>query len=518
MMTASQRVFVNTIAQYARTIINMGLSLYTVRVVLNVLGESDFGIYTLVAGIVSMMAFATNSLVLTTQRFISFYQGKGDKEKLKDVFNNSLVIHICLAVLVLVVLEAVSPLLFDGFLNIPEKRIPAAKSVYQLVIIILSTTFITSPFRALLISHENIVYISIIDVLDGILKVVFVTLLVHVPYDKLISYGVIMLGVQLFNFLAFSIYGYLKYEECILPRLGRINKTYVKEMLSFAGWSMYSVGCVIGRQQGVSIVLNRIIGTIINAAYGVAFQIASYTSFLSSSLVNAIAPQIVKAEGGGDRKKALWLSQVTCKFMFFLLSAICIPSIFEINNILGWWLKKVPQHADLFCIMVMLTQMFDTLTIGLNHINNAIGRIGAFSIAINTPKLLTLPIVYFCIKGGASLYSVAIVFVSIELICSLLRLPFIQSRAGLDLKVFFSEVFAMEIIPLLICIAVCLLITKTVCFNYRFVMTFLVSMTVYGASVYGLGLTKNERSIINGIARGFFSKIGLCHQKAGSEK
>ena len=513
MMTASQRVFVNTIAQYARTIINMGLNLYVVRVVLSVLGESDFGIYTLVAGIVSMMAFATNSLVLTTQRFISFYQGKGDKEKLKDVFNNSLMIHIILAVLVLIALESVSSLLFDGFLNIPFERVSAAKSVYQLVIVILSVTFVTSPFRALLISHENIVYISVVDVLDGILKVIFVTLLAGVTYDKLISYGVIMLGVQLFNFVAFAGYGYLKYDECILPRFGRIKMSYIKEMLAFAGWSMYSVGCVIGRQQGISIVLNRIMGTVINAAYGIAFQIASYTNFLSASLVNAVAPQIVKAEGGGNREKALWLSQVTCKFMFFLLSAVCIPCIFEIDNILGWWLKEVPPHADVFCIMVMLAQMVDTLTIGLNHINNAIGKIGTFSVVINTPKLLTLPVAYFCIKGGLPLYSVVIGFVAIELICSLSRLPFIHNKAGLNMGVFSREVFAMEIFPSLICVMVCLLITNYLSFNYRFVMTIFVSMAIFGISVYCIGLTKKERGIINETVRNIVSKTGLYRKK-----
>lgn len=513
MMTASQRVFVNTIAQYARAIINMVLSLYTVRLVLAILGESDYGIYTLLAGVVAMMSFATNSLVLTTQRFISFYQGKGDKDQLKDVFNNSLVIHIFLAVLVLVVLEAVTPLLFNGFLNIPAERIPAAKGMYQLMIVILSVTFVTSPFRALLISHENIVYISIVDILDGILKVVFVTLLARVPYDKLISYGVILLGVQLFNLLAFAGYGYMKYEECILPRLGRIKKTLVKEMLSFAGWSVYSVGCTIGRQQGIAIVLNRILGPVINAAYGIAFQISGTTGFLSSSLVNAIAPQIVKAEGGGNRKKALWLSQVTCKFMFFLLSAICIPCMFEIDNILGWWLKEVPLHAGLFCVMVMLTQMVDALTIGLIHINNAIGRIGWFSVIINTPKLLTFPIVFLCIKGGAPLYSVAVAFVSIELMCSLLRLPFIQRRAGLNLKVFFREVFAMEILPMFICVVVCLLVVNLLSFNYRFIVTILVSMAVYGIAVYGIGLTRNERSIVDGIVRDVLSKIGLNRKK-----
>jgi len=69
----------------------MLLSLYTVRIVLLTLGDSDYGIYTLIAGVVSMLSFITNSLVVTTQRFVSFYQGKGDVRKVKDVFNNSLI-------------------------------------------------------------------------------------------------------------------------------------------------------------------------------------------------------------------------------------------------------------------------------------------------------------------------------------------------------------------------------------------------------------------------------------------
>ena len=508
-MTASQRVFVNTIAQYARTIINMGLSLYTVRVVLSVLGESDFGIYTLVAGVVAMMAFVTNSLVSTTQRFISFYQGKGNKEKLKEVFNNSLVIHVLITILVLIALEAVSPLLFNGFLNIPDERVPAAKIVYQQVIVILSVTFITSPFRALLISHENIVYISIVDVLDGILKVVFVTLLAWVPYDKLVSYGIIMLGVQLFNFLAFSGYGYLKYEECVLPRFGRINKSYIKEMLSFAGWSMYSAGCIVGRQQGISIVLNRIMGPIINAAYGIAFQIAGYTNFLSSSLVNAIAPQIVKAEGGGDRKKALWLSQVTCKFMFFLLSAVCIPCVFEINGILEWWLEEVPRHASLFCIMVMCSSMIDTTTVGLAHINQAIGRIGPYSLAINTPKLLALPIAWICLKSGLPLVSVAVTYFCIEFLSAMLRIPFIRKTAGLDVKAFGKEVFAMEAMPVVVCVAFCFLFTRFVCFPYRFLCTIACSMIIYALSIFLLGLTKKEKLIITDVLNHIKTKFHI---------
>ena len=72
-MRAAKRVIVNSASHYFRTIFNLVLSLYTVRIVLSTLGQNDYGTYTLIAGVVSMLSFITNSLVSTTQRFVSFY-------------------------------------------------------------------------------------------------------------------------------------------------------------------------------------------------------------------------------------------------------------------------------------------------------------------------------------------------------------------------------------------------------------------------------------------------------------
>lgn len=506
-MKSSQRVFINTFAQYTRTIINMLLSLYTVRVVLLTLGNSDYGIYTLIAGVVSMLSFITNSLVVTTQRFVSYYQGQGVIEKVKDVFNNSLILHIIIGLLVVSVLEILTPFLFDGFLNIPEERISAAKLVYQFVVIILLFTFSAAPFRALLVSHENIVYISIVDILDGILKVILVTIMTFMPFDKLVFYSIAMLAIQICNFLLLSVYCKLKYEECCYPSISRFDQKYLKELTSFAGWSLYSTGCIVGRQQGIAIVLNKVFGAVINAAYGIGFQIAGYTNFLSSALVNAISPQIIKAEGAGDRKRALWLSNVASKFIFFLLSAICIPCMFEINNILTWWLKQVPEHADMFCIMVMLTLLADSLSVGLMYINQAIGKIGLYTLVMSTPKLLTLLFVVIALHWDMSLTSVAMIYVGIELFCSILRVPFIHRTAGLNIGDFLKNVIAREIVPVAICALSCLVITKYLDFQYRFILTVGASMIIYGISIYLVGMNQQERNIINGLLLALKNKI-----------
>ena len=506
-MRASYRVVANTGAQYVRTIINMLLSLYTVRLVLQSLGENDYGIYNLIAGVVAMLAFVTNSMVTTTQRYISFYYGKGEKNKVKEYFNSSVILHLLIGIGLALVLELLCPFLFNGFLNIPDSRIHASVIVYQTVIIVLFLSFITAPYRALLISHENIVYISIIDIIDGVLKVVLVILLTTISFDKLVFYGWIMVFVQSFNFLALSLFSFIKYEECIVPSFKKIKKSAIKELTSFAGWNVYSTCCFVARQQGIAIVLNKMMGTAIIAAYGIGFQVAGYTNFLSQAILNAIQPQIVKAEGKGDRAEATWLSFVTSKFMFFLLAIVCIPCMFEIDGILSWWLGNVPQYSGLFCIMVMLTLLVDSLSVGLNQLNLAIGNIGRYLFLINTPKLLTLPFAYVLLKMGSPIYSVAICYVGIELTCSLVRLPLLYSQIKIDIRKFVNDVLLMEILPLLSILFTCFIITNLFCFKYRFILTFCVSAIVFSSTIYLFGLSKREKSIISNLIHVFIEKI-----------
>lgn len=499
-MTSSQRVALNTGAQYIKTIINMVLSLYIIRIVLQVLGAEDFGLYSLIAGVIAMLSFLTNAMVATTQRFVSFYQGKGDLCKLKNVFNSSLCIHIGLGLITVVILECITPFLFNGFLNIPSHRYNAAVFVYQITVLIILLTFSTSPYRALLVSHENIVYISLVDILDGIIKLFLVLFISIVPIDRLEYYGIIMLLVQVFDFLAISIYCYIKYIETTFPNPFKIDSIILKELGSFAGWTLYSSGCVIGRQHGIAIVLNRLMGASVNAAYGIGFQVAGYTNFLAQSLVNSITPQIVKAEASNDRKRALWLSNLTSKFIFYLLSILCIPCMFEINTILSLWLEKVPQYTSLFCIMVMLTLLVDSISIGLTYINQAIGNIKWYSIFMYTPKLFTLPLFYLCLKCGSDLKLAAGVYIAIELLCSILRIPFLKKTADLNIREFCRQVILGEIITILIfviaCVLVCAILPPSL---FRMIITFCIPNILFFTAIWFWGLDNHERDILKSI-------------------
>lgn len=506
-MIASNRIIVNTLAQYIRTIINMVLSLYSSRIVLQILGVDDYGVYSLVAGVVSMLSFLTNSLVGSTQRFLSVSQGKGSVDRLKEVFSNSLILHILLGFLVAVVLGALTPYMFDGFLNIPTERVDVAEQLYILVILMVYASFVASPYRALLVSHENIVYTSIVDVFDGILKVVLVLLLPYSSIDKLLAYGFIMLGIQLFNLLAFMIYSHAKYEECIFPKIRLFSFSYIKELSSFTGWILYSSICITLRTQGLAIVLNKIYGAAINAAYGIGSQISGMVSFISSSFNNAIAPQLMSAEGGGDRKKMLALAEIQSKTSFLLLAMIGIPTMFEMQRLLELWLVDVPNHTMLFGCVFLAMQIVDMLSTGLGSANRAIGNIGIYTIITYTPKLILLPISFLILKNEGTLISVGLIMFAVEALCMFLRIFMFRNESWFNAWNYCKSVIFRSLPPVVISVIICLLVQFLVDSNWRFLYTYLFSIPLFLIVSYAVALNKSEKGIVKSIFKRIVRKI-----------
>ena len=500
-MRSSSRIVVNTLVQYVRTIINMLLSLYSSRLVLDILGVDDFGIYVLVAGVVSMLSFVTNSLMGSTQRFLSFHKGKGDVENLKNIFNNSLILHIFLGLCVTVLLEVFSLFLFDNMLNVPLNRIGAAKVLYQFVVWMVYIAFIASPFRALLIAHENIVYTSIMDVLDGILKVLLVVMMSLISGDKLLIYGVIMLCIQVFNLLTYSTYCYFKYEECIIPRLSKFNFKYVKELSVYTGWMIYSTLVVTGKNQGVALVLNRFFNVATNAAYGIGGQISGMLSYVSQSFYSAISPQLMAAEGAGCRQRMLMLAEVQSKFSFLLLAMLAIPSMFEMGALLSFWLGTVPNHGVMFACAFLSMQTLDQLSQGLGQANRAIGNIGKYTLVTYSPKLVIIPLAWGLFSLGKSLLYVMTAMILIEYLCMLLRIWLFRNIEGFQIWDYCHNVLVITNIPVVFSIAICYIIVCFIDVPWRFILTYAISISIFVLSSYTLALKSSEREMIKGVIK-----------------
>jgi len=494
-MTPAHRIVINTIAQYTRTILNVCLSLYSTRLILAALGQSDYGVFSVVGGIVAMLSFITNALVITTQRHLSYCHGAQQGDKLSSVFANSLLLHLLIGTILVFILSIGAHWITHAYLNIDDSRDNAAMIIYFSSLVMLFLSFINAPYRALFIARENIVFTSSIDVLDGVLRVVLAICLSYASLDRLILYGCLLPCIPLFNIAAFGIYAFRHFPECHWVRLREWNSSYIKGLSDFAGWTIYSSGCIIARTQGLAIVLNRFLGTMVNAAYGVALHVTSAIHFVAQSVTNAINPQIMKAEGSGNREQMIHLAELASKYASLLIAMVAIPIIFEMEAILGWWLTEVPDEACMFCRFVLAASICDQLTIGLGSANQAIGQIRNYSITINTIKVLTLPAAWICLHFGLPTLSVMICYLGFELLCAATRLPFLKISAGISISHYILHVLLPLIIPFICMIGSSWGMVTFIQIPYRFVVTIFVTMVISGIAIWLAALSPNEREV-----------------------
>lgn len=493
-MDSRKRILVNTTAQYTKAFINICLSLYTVPIILDALGENDYGVYSLIAGIVAMLAFVTNAMVVTTQRHISFYIGQDNDHSTRKIFSNSVLMHIAIGLLLALIIIPCRDIFIPN-LNIEECRKPVAAIVYHMSVTMIFISFITAPFKAALIAHENIVFISVVEVMDGLIKLVMTLMLLNMDVDKLLIYSYMMTSVFAFEFVIYLIYSITRYKEC-KPRmfLHDYDISYLKELGGFAGWTTFGMGAVIGRTQGMSVLFNQFFGTTANAAYGIATHFYSYVSFISTSVVNAMNPQIMQAEGRKDRLRMLNLAEQESKILFILMSVAFIPLIIEMDGILSIWLQhKVPEGTCIMCQCLLAAFIADQSTYGLLSANQATGKIKWFTIIMYTPKLLFIALVWLMFVNHHSIEEVMFAFIGIETVMAFARLPYMKYTAKLSIVHFVRHVFFRETILIAVLIIAGLLLRQYIHFPFSFLLTIPLNLSIGSLTIWTVVLTKEER-------------------------
>ena len=398
----------NTAFLYIRMLLVMCVTFYTSRVILDVLGASDYGIYNVVGGIVSMMAFLNGALGASTSRFLTYELGTGNQDRLNKTFSSSLNLHICVAFIVLIIGETIGVWFLYNYLVIPDDRLNAAFWVFQFSIITTMINFTQVPYNASLIAHEKMAVYAYVGLYEAIAKLLIVYAIKISPFDNLIFYGLLLMlntvGIQLF----YRYYTHKRYEECKF----RIttDKNIYRTLLGYSGWDLFGHLAIICQGQGLNILLNIFFGPVINAARAVAVQVQNGISVFVNNFLIAVRPQVIKNFAEGNTEKMYSLTFNAAKYAYMLMLALVLPVCFEIKFILSIWLgENTPEDTSIFVILILLTYLMETYHSASLMSYHAIGKIKLGNIIGGTLMIMALPLSYIALKLGAPAYSVFIV-------------------------------------------------------------------------------------------------------------
>lgn len=494
----------NTILLYVRMGLMMLVSLYTSRIILYSLGETDFGIHNVVGGVVMMFSFLSGTMSTACQKFFALEISRGKQKELNKTFNLCLLVFLAIIVLISILCETIGIWLLNRRLH-TEGRLEAAKIVFQCSIISFALSIIRSPYQGMIIIKEKMKVFTYISVIEVMANLGVALLIKSSDKDRLILYGVLLICVNLLVSFCYVIYCHLFYSECKIRPYW--DKTKLKEIFDFAGWNMLGALAGICKSQGLNILLNMFFLPAVNAARGMAYKVYSTVQQFGDNFITAFKPQLLKSYSEKDNSDFFKLIYQSTKFSFFLLFIISFPLILETPLILDIWLKDVPELTVYFTRLILGVSLIDILSYPLGSAMQAYGNIRRYQIEVSGILLSIVPISYLFLKMHFPPETVFYVSLVISAFSIYYRVIFINRCLGLDKKAYYNTAIKPILSVIIVSSVIPILLE---CFMTPGILKFFVvcgsAVLLTAITIFTIGMTKTERKHTLDFVTGFIKK------------
>lgn len=494
--TNNKTIAKNTIFLYIRMMFTMVVSLYTSRVILQVLGVDDFGIYQTVGGVVGMLQFVNGALSAGSSRFLTYEMGTGNYEKLKRTFSSVLTAHILMALLIVLVAETGGLWFVYNKLVIPAERMDAAVFAYHLSILAAVFQITQVPYNASIISHEKMGIYAYVSIAEVTMKLAIVYALSIEGWDKLMLYSLLLCVVNISIVLFYNIYCTRKFEETHYKPMW--DKNIMRGVLSYSGWNLFANTAIALNNQGAIILINMFFSPGVVAARAIANQVNMAANQFIQNFRTAANPQIVKryAAGDHDGSKSLLLSST--KFSYYLMLILSLPICLVAEPLLKLWLGQVPDYSVIFLQLAIITSLFQVFDTSFYTALYAKGRIRENALISPTVGFFVFPVAYFLFRLGFSPISLAVVLLVVYAILGLIVKPILVIKivdyTWKDIMKVFRPCFWVSIISAII--PVVFYIYRNTLFPNTILQFFMLSgfsILSVALTVWLIGIDKNTK-------------------------
>lgn len=493
----NKRIAKNTLFMSVRMVIVLLITLYTSRVILDILGVVDYGIYNVVAGFVAMFTFLNTSLSNGIQRFYNFELGRNGITGAKKVFNTAFFIQVLLALIIVIPTEIIGLWYLHNKMVIPVERMVSAEWVFQFALLTFVMHIVQVPYTASVMAHERMDFYAIMSITNALLTLGSTFLIDVIEVDGLILYGFFLFIISFISLILYMFFCRKSFSEIRFKFYG--DKTLFKEMLSFSGWNIFGTLGQMLKDQGVSLVLNLFFGPIVNAARGIANQVNGALQSFVGNITIPVRPQIVQSYSQNNIERSLNLTYTISKLSSFVLLIIALPIIFEIDFILKIWLgENIPTHTSAFIIIIVINAFVLNLNSAISGLVHATGKMQTYQLSGGTISIISVIVVYIVLYiGGYAEYALMAV-VMLDVLRQIIAV-FILKR--LIPKFSINQYFRKVCLPLFMLILLCPIAPLMLYVNMhddflRFILVVFMSVFSAISCIYLFCLNRDEKKMV----------------------
>ncbi|EPN4480110.1 MATE family efflux transporter [Klebsiella aerogenes] len=495
-MSKNKLIVKNTLFLATRTIFSLAISFYTTRIVLHQLGVSDYGLFSVIYGVVAFFVFIISAMNDSVQRFISINLGLQDIENIRDTVKNSILVYLLAGIcLVSILLLARTHIIYD-FLNIDATSLNSAKILYLIALFSIFISVLQTPFNALVLANEKMSFYAYMTIFDACSKLTVSLLIVMIPYQKVIIYSLLLLTSTFFVFCIYLFYCYAKFKNFLVG--GKINVSIIKEITVFSFWNVFGNFAYVCRTQGINVIINVFFATTANAAYALSNTVLNSINSLTQSFITAIRPQIFKAYAEKNIDRYNVLINAGAKYTFSLLFILSCPVLLSTEQLLSLWLVNIPEYTVGFVRFVILVALIDSFSSSVITGIQATGRIKKYQVVVGFFVFISFPVTYILYRLGAPIYSVFIPLIITSILNMFLRVYFISSLSDFKSTHFFKSVALPCALSALISLSIGYYISTSI--SYGGVVQLLCFSSLYSfisiLSIFIFVVSKDERKLI----------------------
>lgn len=468
-----KRVIKNATFLYLRMLLMIVITLFTTKLLLECLGVVDFGIFSLVWGVILILGFFNNSITNAVQRFLNVSLAAKDTCRLIQIYSVSNVVFCTLGAVLALFLIIFKDILFFKFLNIPVNKIEIAHEIYYLMVGSFFINFLSLNFHSCLISVERFSFYAFITVFEGLLKLFSVFLIYFFP-EKLYYYSLFLL---ISSFIIFSIlFFYCRFKIYFCKFYLIKDFAIYKEILGFISWNVFGSFGVVISGQGVPLVANIFYGVIINGSLSIANQLNALIGTVTSNFQKAFSPYLMKNYINNDSVDVKIFALTKVSVLFYAIAGL--PLIFYTEDFLLLWLNKVPEYVTGVVRISAVISLLEVLAGPLWMLIQAEGNIKRYQLCVFFVMIFSVPFSYFLLYLDFNIYHVWYMLLSLNCILLFLRVYFVNKIVGNQFFIKYLKNVLFPTLIFLIASSFCFLILSSL--KYSQDLTNLILLNLFG--------------------------------------
>ena len=488
---------------YIQMFLSILVNIVCTPIILNKLGQSEFGLYNVTASIISYLSLLTLGFGASYIRFYSRYKAQNDEDGIAKLNGLYMVVFLIMGAVALalgLVLSFNSSILFNSTYSASDLH--TAKILLLLLTFNMAISFPMSVYSAIITSQEEFIFQKIINIGKTVLSPAISIVAIFLGYGSIgmvVTITALSLVIDAINIF------YCKVKIKARFKFGKLDKFLLKEILIFSFF--IAINQLIDQLNAQTDKI--ILGKAINAAAVAVYTIAStiYTMYVNFSVAvhSVFAPKIHKIVNSGDSDTDNQLTELFIKIgriQFFILMLILSGFVFFGKYFIGIWAGPDYDIAYYLILILMVPSTVPLIqNIGI-EIQRAKNKHQFRSLVYLLVAVINVAISIILVKFyGIVGVTIGTAFANIVGCCIIMNIYY-HKKIGLNIIKFWKSILRASLGLILPAACGTLLMLFIKFNNFWIYLLYIAGYTlIYLISIYIFGMNKEEKEFVKNVIK-----------------